>query len=66
MFSLPDGLEWVDVKDKWNFRTGCIEQIHCGYINIRVRVPSKKKTRGMPETDIYVTLSIKKILDRIK
>ena len=26
MFSQPDGLsEWVDVKDKWNFRAGCIE-----------------------------------------
>ena len=43
IFSLPDGLEWVDVRDKWNFRAGCIEQIHCGYMYIRVRVPSRRK-----------------------
>ena len=42
--SLPDGLEWVDVRDKWNFRAGCIEQIHCGYMYIRIKIPSKKKT----------------------
>ena len=24
-------LEWVDVRDKWKLRAGCIEQIHCGY-----------------------------------
>ena len=44
MFSLPDGLEWVDVKDKCNFRAGCIEQSHCGYMDIWVRVHSKEKT----------------------
>ena len=44
MLSLPDGLEWVDVRDKWNFRAGCIDQIHCGYMYIQVRVPRKKKT----------------------
>ena len=65
-FSLPDGLEWVDVRDKCNFRAGCIEQIHCGYMYIRVRVPRKKKTWGIPGTDIYFILSIKQILDRIK
>ena len=66
MLSLSDGLDLVDVKDKWNFRAGCIEQIHCGYMYIRIRVPSKKKTWGMPGTDIYFILSIKQILDRIK
>ena len=64
--SLPDGLEWVDVKDKWNFRAGCIEQIHCGYMYIRDRVPSKKKTWGMLGTDIYFIMFIKQISDRIK
>ena len=52
MFSIPDGLEWVDVKDKWNFRAGCI---HCGYMYIQVRVPSKKKTWEMPGIDIYTS-----------
>ena len=52
MFRQPDGLEWVDVKGKWNFRAGCIEQIHCGLMYIRLRVPCKKKTWGMPGTDI--------------
>ena len=66
MFSLPDGLEWVDVRDKWNFRAGCIEQIHCGYMYIRVRVPSKKKTWGMPGTETCFIFSIKWILDRIR
>ena len=63
VFSLPDVLEWVNVRDKWNFRAGCIEQVQCGYIYIRV--PSKKKTWGMPGTDIYFILSIKQRLDGI-
>ena len=41
------------VRNKWNFRAGCIEQVHCGYISIRVRLSSKKKTRRMPGTNIY-------------
>ena len=52
---IPDILEWVDVRDKWNFRAGCIEQILCGYMYTRVRVPSKEKTRGMPGTDMYLS-----------
>ena len=54
------------MRDKWNFRAGCIEQIHCGYMYIRVRVPSKKKRWGMPGTDKHFILSIKQVLDRIK
>ena len=65
MFSLPDGLDWVDVRDKWNFRVGCIEKIHCRFMYIWVRVPSKKKTWGMPGSDIYFIFSIKQILGRI-
>ena len=61
MFSLPDGLEWVDVRDKWNFRARCTVAI-C----IRVRVPSKKETQGMPGPDFYFILSIKQIeLDEV-
>ena len=66
MFSILDGLVSIEVKDKWNFRAGCIEQIHCGYMYIRVRIPSEKKTLGKPGTDIQFILSIKQILDRIK
>ena len=22
----------ISVRDKWNFRVGCIEQVHCGYM----------------------------------
>ena len=51
MLSLPDGLELVDVRDKWNFRAGCIEQIHSGCM-YAVSVHSKKKTRGISGTDI--------------
>ena len=40
LFSRVNSFE--DVRDKWNFRG--IEQVHCGYICMRVRLPSKKKT----------------------
>ena len=63
-FSLPDRLEWINVISEQP--AGCIEQIHCCYMYIRVRFPSKKKTWGMPGTDIYFILSIKQILDRVK
>ena len=39
LFSRVNSCE--DVRDKWNFRAGCIDQIHCGYMYIRVRDPSK-------------------------
>ena len=52
---IGDRLEWVDMRYKWNFRAGCIEQIFCGYMYTRVRVPSKEKTRGMPGTDMYLS-----------
>ena len=58
MFSLLDGLEWIDMKDKCNFRAGSLWAI-C----IRVRVNIKKKT--MAGTDIYFILSIKRVLDRL-
>ena len=35
------------------------------YVYIMVRVPSKKKTWGMPGTDIYFIFSVRWILDRI-
>ena len=70
MLSLPDGLDWVDVRDKWNFdfraEFQCTEKIHCRYMYIWVRVPSKKKKWGMSGTDIYFIFSIKQILDRIR
>ena len=25
-------LKQISVRDKWNFRVGCIEQVHCGYM----------------------------------
>ena len=51
MFCLPDGLEWVDVGDKWNLRAGAFSKFTVA-VCIPVRVPSKKKTQGMPGTDI--------------
>ena len=42
MFSATDGpewVEWVDVRDKWNFRAGSIDQIHCGYmLTVRIKL----------------------------
>ena len=49
-------LEWVDVRDKWNFRTGSLWLYVYGS-----EFSSKKKT--IPGTDIYFILSIKQVLD---
>ena len=32
MLSLPDGLQWVDVRNKWKYRAGCSKQVDCGYM----------------------------------
>ena len=50
---LRDGLEWVDVRDKWNFRAGSLWLYVYGSEIV------------MPGTDIYFILSIKRMLDRL-
>ena len=45
MFRLPDGLEWVDVNDKWKEQDALSKfTVATGPVYIRVRVPSRKKT----------------------
>ena len=41
------------MRDKWNFRAEVLSKITLDqYVNRPDRFPIKKKTRGMPETDL--------------